>query len=884
MKRCQGRRWQRWRVPLAFALMAALALAWLPGCEILPYQEPVVGGITVRYDFVSTVDGLNLPCSIYLPSGYDPSRSYPLWVELHALGGIPLIDNNWMNIFSNMIKSVADERGWIVLSPWGRNLTSFYIDGVNKDSGPDREPNIVDDMSSLASWTPVGGSWSAAGGVIRQSDTSATWKELVRRDSYGKDYAARVRFREVVRSGDHSAVGINIRRDPVTGDGYHVDLYSETVNGTTNKYVRLFRISGGTWNLIYQTPYEWGPLRPGDPWVDLRVGSYAGYLKVNVNDKPINLQPGDDCSPYGDGRDTPEPPLSGEVSICSYGGVHEFDEVRIQNEHQYGERDVIDCILQSMERFNIDEDRVYVSGLSMGGTGAYVLGIHNPGLVTAVSPNAGASDLVYDYRWMREHFPRNYGYPYANVNDARVPDNWAAIAGVEDDPGTSIDTPLMRDNSARYVLENLANMPIRIVQGLNDSNFPNQYENLTVMWWKRESTTPGDKWWLVEAPSPYSPATAEFANGGDVHALLTAWSAMGPYYSEYNTSPHGGHGFMEPYGVTADFFQAHARDRQPTQVAYKTYDDPVSSSYWMTMRRYDGAGESAALARAGVDRATGTVEAHVRNVQELILDLSWAGVSLEPGKTLTVRLDTNTDPSAIPVVDQLGRTDLVLVHAWASVPGLKVKLDGTTLTPGAGYVLEGARLLVPSISLGTQRVLTLELPSQAQTNLLVNPGFEAVNPDGSVPGWSRLVLSGGTARMENHAKMSHGGSRSLRIKDPSSTDTPYTCSWRSDRVAGVQAGADYALTGFYRTRLFHNASVRVSVYWYGSSGNLLGTGTGILEASSIYSTHGWAPFHLQARAPVGAVAAEVGLETVGGTGTAGSGSVWFDDVTLCRVP
>ncbi|MDI6873790.1 hypothetical protein [Candidatus Solincola sp.] len=869
--------------PIAFLVVLALVLAWLPGCEILPYQEPV-GGMTVRYDFVSTVDDLNLPCSIYLPSGYDPSRSYPLWVELHALGGVPLIDNNWMNIFSNMIKTVADERGWIVLSPWGRNLTSFYIDGVNKDAGPNREPNIVDDMSSLASWTPAGGGWSAAGGVIRQSDSSASWKELVRRDSSGKDYAVRVRFREVSRPGNASAVGINLRRDPATGDCYHVDLYSETVNGTTSKYVRLFRVSGGTWNLIYQAPYEWGPLKPGDPWITLRVGSYAGYLKVNVNDKPINLQPGDDCSPYGDGRDVPEPPISGEVSICSYGAVHEFDELRIQNEHQYGERDVIDCILQAMEKFNIDEDRVYVSGLSMGGTGAYVLGIHNPGLVTAVSPNAGASDLVYNYQWMREHFPRNYGYPYADVNDARVPDNWAAIAGKEDEPGSSIDTPLMRDNSARYVLENLANMPIRIVQGLNDSNFPNQYQNLTVMWWKRESTTPGDRWWLVEAPPPYSPATAEFANGGDVHALLTAWSAVGPYYSEYNTSPYGGHGFMEPYGVTADFFQAHARNRQPTQVAYKTYDDPVSSSYWMTMRRYEGAGEEAALARAGVDRAAGAVEAHVRNVQELTLDLSWAGVTLEPGRILTVRLDTSTDPSAIPVSDRLGRTDLVLVHAWAAVLGMRVRLDGSLLTPGVDYTLEGSRLRIPGIVLDRQRTLTLELPSQAQANLLPNPGFEDVNPDGSVPGWSQLLLSGGTARMENHSMMSHAGSRSLRIKDPAPAAAPYTCSWRSDPVAGIEAGSYYALTGFYRTRLFRNASAQVTIYWYNAAGSLIGTDSATLETPSGYSTHDWMPFHLQARAPLGAARAAVRLETAGSSGTAGGGSVWFDDVALFRVP
>lgn len=694
----------------------------------------------------------------------------------------------------------------------------------------------------------------------------------------------RVRFREVSRTGSESAVGVNLHRDPVTGDCYHVDLYQEIIDNTVEKYVRLFRISGGIWNLIYQTPYDWRPLKPGDTWINLRVGTYAGYLKVNVNDKPVNLQPGDDFTPYGDGRDISDPPLAGEVSVCSYGAVHEFDELRIQNEYQYGEKDVVDCILQAMEKFNIDEDRIYVSGLSMGGTGAYVLGIHNPGLVTAISPNAGASDLVYNYRWLREHFPRNYGYPYANVNDARVPDIWATIAGKEDDPTATLDLPLMRDNSARYVLENLANMPIRIVQGLNDSNFPNQYQNLTVMWYMRESVNPGDRWLQVEAPPPYSPATAEFANGGDIHALLTAWSATGPYYSEYNTSPWGGHGFMEPYDVTAAFFQAHKRERQPTRVAYKTYDDAESASYWMKMKRYAGAGEEAALARAGVDRAAGVVDVHVRNVEEITLDLSWAGVRLEPGKTLTVRLDTNTDPSAISVADRLGKTDLILVHAWPAVPGMAVRLDGKELTPGLDCFPEGLRLRVPGIVLDGQRMLTLELPLQFSANLLANSGFETVNPDGSLPGWSPFFLPGGSTRLEAYAKQSHGGDRSLRIKDPDSDDSGRNCGWRSDPVADIQAGADYVLTGFYRTRLLRDASVQVAMYWYGPSGSLLGTSTVNVETPSGYSTHDWSPFHLQVRAPAGAVSLVVGLEAGSPGDTAGKGSVWFDDVILCRVP
>jgi hypothetical protein len=861
-----------------FLLCGTLVFPFLAGCEILPYGEPVTGGQAVRYDFVSTADGLNLPCSIYLPKGYDPSRSYPMWVELHALEGVPIISNNVWDIFSNSIKSVADTNGWIVLSPWGRNLGSYYIDGVKKDTGPNREPDIIDDLSGLDGWTPVAGNWSPAGGFVRQSDGSSAWKELIKADSYGQDYAVRVRLREVSRTGSVSAMGINLRRDPASGDCYHVDLYSEGAN----KYVRLFRYSGGAWTLIKQTALEWKPLTSGDTWISLKVTSYNGLIRVAVNDKPVSMQVAAEESPYGVERLLPEPPTGGEVSLCSLGGVHDFDELRVQNDYAYGETDLIDCLSQAMEKLNIDEDRVYVSGLSMGGVGAYIMGIHAPGLVTAVSPNAGASDLVYDYEFLREHFPFDPGEPYAKISDAFVCEGWRLIAGMEHQPDQPLDIPLMKDFSARYVLENMANMPIRIVQGLGDSNFPNSHEGLIVMWYMRND--PSSPWLHVEAPAPYSPATATFANGGDIYNLLTAWSSQGPYYAEYNTSPWGGHGFMEPYGVTAAFFAAQARERHPTQVAYKSYDDEVSEAYWLKMKRYVAAGEEAALARASVDRAANTLDAHARNVEVLTLDLAGAGIDIGAGKTATLRLDMDTDPSAIPVVDMLGMTDLELVHSWPSASGIEVRLDGTLLMEGVDYSLQGATLAVTSITLDPPRTLTITMPATLPTNLLVNNGFENVNPDGTVPGWSPVKLSGGTARLEANSMQSHGGDRSLRIKDPAPATDPYTCAWESEPVTGgIEEGKQYMFQASYRTRMFTSASIGAAISWYDTSGNLIGTSVSPQETPQGYSTHGWMSLAFEAQAPAGAVSAVVSLRTVGEEGSQSKGSVWFDDATLYGV-
>ena len=872
------------RIRKTVSVVMSLALIYVSfmlfaGCEILPYGEPVSGGQAVRYDFTSTVDGLNLPCSIYLPTGYDPARAYPMWVELHALEGVPIVSNNQWDMFSNSIKSVADANGWIVVSPWGRNLGGYYMNGVEKADGPNREPDIIDDLSSLDGWTRVLGSWSASGGVFRQSDSSSAWKEIVKNGSSGQDYAVRVRLREVSRSGSASAMGVNLRRGLTSGDLYHVDLYTETTSAGTSKYVRLFRYSGGVATLISQVALDWKPLTLWDTWINLKVTSYSGYIRVAVNDKPVDIQVPGDASPYGVGRILPEPPVSGEVSVCSMGGVHEFDELRVQNEYEFGERDILDCINQAMEKLNIDEDRIYASGLSMGGTGSYILGIHNPGLMAAVSPNAGASDLLYDYEFLKEHFPVNPGAPYATVNDAFVCDSWRLIAGKEHAPNQPLDTPLIKDYSTRYVLENMANMPVRIVQGLGDSNFPNSYQNLTVMWWTK--TDPSGWWWHVNAPAPYSPATATFANGGDIFNLLTAWSGQGPYYAEYNTSPWGGHGFMEPYEMTAAFFRAQARNRHPIRVAYKSYDDDVSTAYWMKMRRYTAAGGEAALARAGVDRAANAVDAHVRNVEALTLDLMEAGVDIGAGKTVTVRLDTATDPSAMPVVDKLVGTNLELLHAWPSVSGLEVKLDGVLLAAGTGYSRAGASLRIPSITLGKQRTLTVELPAGLPSNLLFNSSFESVNLDGTVPGWSPVTLSGGTARCEANRMQSHTGDRSVRIKDPAPGASPYICAWKSQPVTeGIKEKKQYALYTSYRTRMFRGASVQAAIYWYDLSGNLVGTSASLPETPQGYSTHAWVPLSFEAPAPAGAVSAVVQLETVKNPAAQSGGSVWFDDAIL----
>lgn len=59
---------------------------------------------------------------------------------------------------------------------------------------------------------------------------------------------------------------------------------------------------------------------------------------------------------------------------------------------EIGEDDVLRCIAEAKRRFSVDEDRVYLMGLSMGGSGTWTIAAHNPGLFAAIAPIFGGWD------------------------------------------------------------------------------------------------------------------------------------------------------------------------------------------------------------------------------------------------------------------------------------------------------------------------------------------------------------------------------------------------------------------------------------------------------------------------------------------------------------
>ena len=73
-----------------------------------------------------------------------------------------------------------------------------------------------------------------------------------------------------------------------------------------------------------------------------------------------------------------------------------FDYIRLQvygrsnnGYHWAGETDVFEAIASVRKRYNIDPDRIVLRGFSMGGLGAWHIGLHHPGEFAAIDAGAG---------------------------------------------------------------------------------------------------------------------------------------------------------------------------------------------------------------------------------------------------------------------------------------------------------------------------------------------------------------------------------------------------------------------------------------------------------------------------------------------------------------
>ncbi len=163
-----------------------------------------------------------------------------------------------------------------------------------------------------------------------------------------------------------------------------------------------------------------------------------------------------------------------------------------------GERDVLDVLADVKRRFPIDEDRVYLTGLSMGGGGTLWLGLTRPDLWAAIAPvcpaaPAGTEDLAPNALNLPMHLFHGEADPVVPVEVSR---HWTQNLK---ELGTRVEYaeyPGVKHNSWDFAYRDAA--VFNWFAKFRRQRFPERvrfvarsYANSTAYWVKFDSLTPG---------------------------------------------------------------------------------------------------------------------------------------------------------------------------------------------------------------------------------------------------------------------------------------------------------------------------------------------------------------------------------------------------------
>jgi predicted peptidase len=116
--------------------------------------------------YLSKVDNTLQPYQVFVPASYNKSKSFPLVIALHGMGGD---ENSYFQAYGQgAFKTEAEKRGYIVACPKGRKPASMYLGDAEKDvmdviAEMKRDYNIDPDRIYLTGHSMGGfGTWSVA--------------------------------------------------------------------------------------------------------------------------------------------------------------------------------------------------------------------------------------------------------------------------------------------------------------------------------------------------------------------------------------------------------------------------------------------------------------------------------------------------------------------------------------------------------------------------------------------------------------------------------------------------------------------------------------------------------------------------------------------------
>jgi hypothetical protein len=301
------------------------------------------------------------------------------------------------------------------------------------------------------------------------------------------------------------------------------------------------------------------------------------------------------------------------------------------NYDHVGELDLYDIIADLKARgYNVDDDRLYLTGCSMGGHGSYREAFRHPDRWAAIAPGAGWTDY-------RNFFPQYYEHA-SNIGRAsyfQAPPPFNRLDPYYVDPARE---PIMETASSLWQVENANWLPLYIMYDSGDNTNPTM-----------NATNVIDK-------------MSEF--GYSDHLQVTAGT--------------GGH--CASYNLTNiyNFFLGKTRVVDPPEVVYTTNSLQYNQAYWVQLDRFSESNKWARL-RAEIV-APNTIEVETDYLVQFTLFLNSSLVDMGAPVEVTIDgLGTLTITPAPSVTFYASLDDANQVAGWSTsdtLPGGLVKKEG----------------------------------------------------------------------------------------------------------------------------------------------------------------------------------------------------------------
>lgn len=228
---------------------------------------------------------------------------------------------------------------------------------------------------------------------------------------------------------------------------------------------------------------------------------------------------------------------------------------------EWGRLDTLETLDLFVDQNRIDPERIYLTGHSMGGHGAWYLGAFYPSRFAAIGPSAG---------WISFS---SYGRSRSSEEEAAsTPFDWAGM-----------------ENDTMALVENYTNLPIYAIHGEKDDNVPVEQSRRMVAELEKfhkdfvYHEQPGAGHWWDDGPAP--------------GAGCVDWKPL------------------------FEFFRKHVRLLRPLSIKFKTPNPAISASYaWLTIQSQISPSALSSVT-ADAEPGLGTIKITTDNVERLRLTL-----------------------------------------------------------------------------------------------------------------------------------------------------------------------------------------------------------------------------------------------------------------------